>query len=53
MAIAAVGVAFAAGQAAAQTATMAVGAPVTSIDPHYHQLSPNNARRRTPSSTGW
>ena len=22
---------------------MAVGAPVTSIDPHYHQLSPNNA----------
>ena len=27
----------------AQTATIAVGAPVTSIDPHYHQLSPNNA----------
>ena len=23
--------------------TMAVGAPVTSLDPHYHQLSPNNA----------
>jgi peptide/nickel transport system substrate-binding protein len=22
---------------------MAVGAPVTSLDPHYHQLSPNNA----------
>ena len=43
MAIAAVGVAFVAGQAAAQTATMAVGAPVTSLDPHYHQLSPNNA----------
>jgi peptide/nickel transport system substrate-binding protein len=33
----------AAGPAAAQTATIAVGAPVTSIDPHYHQLSPNNA----------
>jgi len=25
------------------TLTMAVGAPVTSLDPHYHQLSPNNA----------
>jgi peptide/nickel transport system substrate-binding protein len=23
--------------------TMAVGAPITSLDPHYHQLSPNNA----------
>jgi peptide/nickel transport system substrate-binding protein len=42
----------AAGSAAAQTApsaaaaaslTMAVAAPVTSLDPHYHQLSPNNA----------
>ncbi|CAH0202933.1 ABC transporter substrate-binding protein [Roseomonas sp. CECT 9278] len=41
--LAAVGVALAAGQANAQTATIAVGAPVTSIDPHYHQLSPNNA----------
>ncbi len=30
-------------QAAAQNLTMAVGAPVTSLDPHYHQLSPNNA----------
>ena len=30
-------------QARRQTATMAVGAPVTSLDPHYHQLSPNNA----------
>ncbi len=29
--------------AAAQTLTMGVGAPVTSIDPHYHQLSPNTA----------
>jgi peptide/nickel transport system substrate-binding protein len=29
--------------AAAQTLTMAVGAPITSLDPHYHQLSPNNA----------
>ena len=27
----------------AQSLTMAVGAPVTSLDPHYHQLSPNNA----------
>jgi peptide/nickel transport system substrate-binding protein len=27
----------------AQTLTMGVGAPVTSIDPHYHQLSPNIA----------
>jgi peptide/nickel transport system substrate-binding protein len=25
------------------TLTMAVGAPITSLDPHYHQLSPNNA----------
>ncbi|MFZ4411015.1 MAG: ABC transporter substrate-binding protein [Paracraurococcus sp.] len=29
--------------ARAQTLTMGVGAPVTSIDPHYHQLSPNTA----------
>ena len=29
--------------AAAQTLTMAVGSPVTSLDPHFHQLSPNNA----------
>jgi peptide/nickel transport system substrate-binding protein len=33
----------AAGPAGAQTLTMAVGAPITSLDPHYHQLSPNNA----------
>jgi peptide/nickel transport system substrate-binding protein len=34
----------AAGAAAQQqTLTMAVGAPVTSLDPHFHQLSPNNA----------
>ena len=26
-----------------QTLTMAVGAPITSLDPHFHQLSPNNA----------
>ena len=35
-----------AGPALAQaptTLTMAVGAPITSLDPHYHQLSPNNA----------
>ncbi|MBL6454777.1 ABC transporter substrate-binding protein [Belnapia sp. T6] len=29
--------------AGSQTLTMGVGAPVTSIDPHYHQLSPNTA----------
>ncbi|UPY39280.1 ABC transporter substrate-binding protein [Sediminicoccus sp. KRV36] len=29
--------------ASAQNLNMAVGAPVTSIDPHFHQLSPNNA----------
>lgn len=29
--------------ARAQSLTLAVGAPVTSLDPHYHQLSPNNA----------
>ncbi|WP_426958882.1 ABC transporter substrate-binding protein [Muricoccus radiodurans] len=29
--------------AMAQTLTMGVGSPVTSLDPHYHQLSPNNA----------
>ncbi len=27
----------------AQTLNMGVGSPVTSLDPHYHQLSPNNA----------
>ncbi|MBX6376568.1 MAG: ABC transporter substrate-binding protein [Acetobacteraceae bacterium] len=37
------GLGAAAPQAGAQTLTMAVGAPVTSLDPHYHQLSPNNA----------
>lgn len=26
-----------------QTLNMGVGSPVTSLDPHYHQLSPNNA----------
>lgn len=41
--IAAAALALVAGQAAAQTATIAVGAPVTSLDPHFHQLSPNNA----------
>jgi peptide/nickel transport system substrate-binding protein len=39
----AAGLALASGPAAAQTATIAVGAPVTSMDPHFHQLSPNNA----------
>ncbi len=33
----------AAAQAPAPSLTMAVGAPITSLDPHYHQLSPNNA----------
>lgn len=41
--LAVAGFVLAAGQALAQTATIAVGAPVTSLDPHYHQLSPNNA----------
>ncbi|RVT99258.1 ABC transporter substrate-binding protein [Rhodovarius crocodyli] len=42
---AAIGLALASaiGVAQAQNLTMAVGAPVTSLDPHYHQLSPNNA----------
>ncbi|SHJ57462.1 peptide/nickel transport system substrate-binding protein [Roseomonas rosea] len=35
--------AIVAGQVQAQSLTMAVGAPITSLDPHYHQLSPNNA----------
>ncbi|WP_431282068.1 ABC transporter substrate-binding protein [Humitalea sp. 24SJ18S-53] len=30
-------------QRPADTLIMAVGAPVTSLDPHFHQLSPNNA----------
>ncbi len=34
---------WAGGPLRAQTVTMGVGAPVTSIDPHYHQLSPNTA----------
>ena len=44
---AAAALAFGAMSAAAQqaptTLTMAVGSPVTSLDPHFHQLSPNNA----------
>jgi peptide/nickel transport system substrate-binding protein len=32
-----------ASHASAQTATMAVGAPVTTIDPHFHNVGPNNA----------
>ncbi|MCS6891391.1 MAG: ABC transporter substrate-binding protein [Rhodovarius sp.] len=43
LAAAAVAAILAAGGAAAQNLTMAVGAPVTSLDPHFHQLSPNNA----------
>jgi peptide/nickel transport system substrate-binding protein len=42
VAAAAVGLA-AALPAAAQNLTIAVGAPITSIDPHFHNLSPNNA----------
>ena len=34
-------------QAQTQTLTMAVGAPVTSLDPHYHNLAPNNAMADT------
>ncbi len=30
-------------QADTQTLNMAVGAPVTSLDPHFHQLTPNNS----------
>jgi peptide/nickel transport system substrate-binding protein len=30
-------------QAQPTTLNMGVGSPVTSLDPHYHQLSPNNA----------
>lgn len=32
-----------AGAASAQNLSLAVGAPVTSLDPHYHALSPNYA----------
>ena len=35
--------ALATAQGIQTTLNMAVGAPVTSLDPHYHQLSPNNA----------
>jgi peptide/nickel transport system substrate-binding protein len=40
------GAGFAPSPTRAQNLTMAVGAPVTSLDPHYHQLSPNNAVAR-------
>ena len=43
MAASAVALGMMAGAASAQNLTMAVGAPVTSLDPHFHQLSPNNA----------
>ena len=43
MMAAAATLALMAAHASAQNLTMAVGAPVTSLDPHYHQLSPNNA----------
>jgi peptide/nickel transport system substrate-binding protein len=41
--LAAIGAASPAQAQPQTTLTMAVGAPVTSLDPHYHQLSPNNA----------
>lgn len=37
------GASLAAAPAAAQVLRMAVGAQVTSLDPHYHNISPNNA----------
>jgi peptide/nickel transport system substrate-binding protein len=39
---------FATAECAAQSQglTMAVGAPDTSLDPHHHHLSPNNAISR-------
>ena len=43
LSFAAFGLALGIAGAQAQTLTMAVGAPVTSLDPHFHQLSPNNA----------
>ena len=45
LALGAVAALAAAGSADAQPTTlrMAVGAQVTSIDPHYHNISPNNA----------
>jgi peptide/nickel transport system substrate-binding protein len=33
----------AAAQQAPTTLTMGVGSPITSLDPHFHQLAPNNA----------
>jgi peptide/nickel transport system substrate-binding protein len=39
--------AITAGAAQAQTLTMGVGATVTSLDPHYHNLAPNNAMADT------
>jgi peptide/nickel transport system substrate-binding protein len=35
-------IAFAAATAAAQSITIAIEAPITSVDPHFHNLSPNN-----------
>ena len=32
-----------AAQQAPTTLTIGVGSPVTSLDPHFHQLGPNNA----------
>jgi peptide/nickel transport system substrate-binding protein len=43
LAASALAAAIAATPAGAQTLRMGVGAQVTSIDPHYHNISPNNA----------
>ncbi len=40
---AAAGIALVAGAAQAQTLRMGVGAQITSTDPHFHNISPNNA----------
>ena len=34
---------FAIGTPSAQTLTVGLGAPVTTIDPHFHNVGPNNA----------
>ncbi|MFN7280954.1 MAG: ABC transporter substrate-binding protein, partial [bacterium] len=34
---------FAMGTPSAQTLTVGLGAPVTTIDPHFHNVGPNNA----------
>jgi peptide/nickel transport system substrate-binding protein len=43
LALAILGIAVLALPAAAQTLRVGVSAPITSIDPHYHNLAPNNS----------